>query len=68
MIHFSLIEKIKLKINFNKKNKDKKRVAVLDEGKDSLYVNCEGVGPDRGLINRGKRNKFINTKWKVSKK
>jgi len=68
MFNFNLIEKIKLVFNFNKKSKDVKRYGVIDEGKDSLYVNCEGVGPDGGLINKGKGNTFINTEWKALKK
>ena len=57
MLNFNLIEQIKLKFNFGKKATEQKKVAVIDEGKDSLYVNCEGIGPDGGLINKGKRNK-----------
>ena len=68
MLNFNLIEKLKVVLPFGKKNNDKRKVGVLEEGKDSLYVNCEGVGPDGGLINKGKRNKFINSRWRASKK
>lgn len=64
---FNLIEKLKLVFNFNKKASIK-RYGVIEEGEDSLYVNCEGSGPDGGLLNKGKRTKSINTKWVATKK
>jgi len=68
MFNVNLIEKLKLIFNFSKKTKDKRKAGVIDEGKESLYINCEGTGPDAGLINKGKRNKFVNSKWNASKK
>lgn len=66
MIRFNLIEKLKLVFNFkrsNISNLSKKRVAVIDEGVGTTFINSEGVGPDGGLISRGKDMKSIGSKW-----
>lgn len=66
MIRFNLIEKIKLIFNIkvsNKKAVDSRRAGVLVEGKNSIFVNCKGVGPDAGMIDKGKGTKIINSEW-----
>lgn len=66
MFKFNLIEKLKLVFNFrkiDKNNIDYRRAGVIDEGKYSTYENCVGIGPDAGIINKGKCTKMINSKW-----
>ncbi len=46
------------------KNKGKRRAGVIDEGINSTYINCKGVGPDAGLISQGKGLKSINSEWR----
>lgn len=53
-------------VNFykiKKQTKDTRKAGVIDEGINSTYINCEGIGPDAGLINKGKGLKSINSKW-----
>lgn len=46
-----------------KETSDTRKAGVIDEGIDSTYINCEGVGQDAGLISKGKGLKSINSKW-----
>ncbi|MBD3331138.1 hypothetical protein GF354_06490 [Candidatus Peregrinibacteria bacterium] len=68
MLNFNLIEKLKITFGGRKSNKsiEQKRVGVIDEGVDATYINCEGIGPDGGLISMGKRMKSINSKWRAT--
>ncbi|GEM_PF-4709165 len=50
-------------VKSKKYDKNTKKAGVIDEGIDSTYINSEGVGPDAGLISRGKGLKSINSKW-----
>ena len=71
MIRFNIIEKLKLVFNFKKLNKtdiNQKRVAVIDEGVGTTFINTEGSGPDGGLISKGKGMKSINSKWTATGK
>lgn len=66
MFRFNLIEKLKLVVHIGKtkeQERDLQRVGALDEGIDTTFINCEGVGPDGGLISRGKGLRSINSRW-----
>lgn len=43
--------------------RDTRKAGVIDEGINSTYENCEGVGQDAGLISKGKGLRSINSKW-----
>jgi len=71
MIRFNLIEKLSLFFNFNKLGKtdvNQKKVGVVDEGVGTTFINSEGIGPDGGLISRGKVMKSINSSWTATDK
>lgn len=71
MIRFNLIEKLKLVFHIKrsqKNNKDQRGAGVIDERVDSTYINCEGIGLDAGIINKGKGMRSINSKWTATKK
>ncbi|MFA6177499.1 MAG: hypothetical protein WC694_01230 [Candidatus Paceibacterota bacterium] len=46
-----------------KESADTRKAGVIDEGINSTYIDCEGAGPDAGLISKGKGLKSINSKW-----
>ena len=39
---------------------DTRKAGGIDEGVGSTYINCEGIGPDAGLISKGSGLKSIN--------
>jgi len=66
MIRFNLIEQLKIIFNIKKplnNNFDKRKAGVINEGSGTIFDNCVGVGPDAGIINKGKDMKSINSKW-----
>lgn len=63
MIRFNLIEKIKLIINSKKGKADKRMFGIITEGKNATFVDCEGRGPDAGIIDKGKNTTAINSNF-----
>ncbi|MCK9578212.1 hypothetical protein M0R01_01805 [bacterium] len=69
MIRFNLIEKLKLILNLNKKSdKNNQRSGVICEGKNATFINCKGIGPDAGIIDKGENTTSINSEWKSENK
>lgn len=54
------------KDNKQQREIDQRRAGVIDEGIDTTFIDCEGVGPDAGLISKGKGMKSINSKWRTT--
>ena len=46
-----------------KGDKDIRRAGVIDEGVNTTFIDREGIGPDAGLISKGKGLKSINNTW-----
>lgn len=65
MFNMNLIEKIKVIVNFVG-NKEKRKAGLFSEGKNALYVNCKGRGPDAGMIDKGKGTKIINGEFEAT--
>jgi len=59
-----LLEKV-YKNKFKVK-KETRKTGVLCEGKNATFINCEGVGPDAGMIDKGENTTSIDSKWKAT--
>jgi len=66
MFNLNFIEKFKLRFNVNRKYNDRQRAGVLCEGKNATFINCKGVGPDAGMIDKGKNTTSLNSEWKAT--
>lgn len=56
-----LILRYVFSVEKSKNKEDRKRAGVIDEGLNSTYVDCEGIGPDAGLISKGNGLRSINS-------
>ncbi len=61
-----LLEKI-YKNKFKVK-KEIRKAGVLCEGKNATFINCEGVGPDAGMIDKGENTTSIDSKWRATRR
>jgi len=69
MFNFNIIKNFKLKFNFSKKHsKDNRRAGVISEGENATFIDCKGIGPDAGIIDKGKKTTSINSEWESSNK
>lgn len=42
---------------------EQKRAGILSEGKDTTFINCVGIGPDAGIIEKGTGTKAIDSQF-----
>lgn len=73
MFNFNLIKNLKIIFKFGHNNKkelsnDHRKVGILVEGKDTTFVDCEGSGPDAGLLDRGENTMAVRSKFIAIKK
>lgn len=63
MIRFNLVEKLKIIFNFKKSKADRRMFGIITEGKNATLINCEGSGPDAGIIDKGENTTAINSNF-----
>jgi len=59
---------MRIKYFMETKRKKRKTCAIIEEGEETLYDNIETEGFDIGFLNRGKKTKVLNSRFRVKLK